>query len=149
MSQGNVAGIKVLSPTWSLFRDLCSVSLEDKFLCLVLCYTWNVLLLTAARCGGKLCVANLALWFVGQVQPEQYFCVVCYLSSMESVSTAVRAPSPLPSAAPAEIRISGGLILPLSLCDPQDPNNLFSPITTSLLCPSASQMQPWFTQGLQ
>lgn len=40
-----MAAIEVLSPTWFLFRDLCSVFLEDRFFSLVLCYTWSVLLL--------------------------------------------------------------------------------------------------------
>lgn len=153
VSQDNVAGIKVLSPTWFLFRDLCSVFLEDKFLCLVLCCTWSVLLLIAAGCGGKLCVINLALWLVGQVQSEQYFCVIFYLFSWEGVITALRADFSctlhLPSTVPAEIRISGGLIRLLSPCEglPQVPNNIFSPLTTLLPCSSASQLQPWFTQG--
>lgn len=103
-------------------------------------------------CKYTLC-SKSGIMFVGQVQPEQYFCVICYLFSEEGVSTAVRVDFSctlhLPSTAPAETQISEDLILLLSLCQglPQEPNNLFSPITTSLLCPGASQLQPWFAQG--
>lgn len=143
VSQRNVAGIKVLSPTWFLFRHLCSVFLEDKSLCLVLCCTWSVLLLAAAWCASILCVANLALWLVDQVQPEQYYCGICYLFSTEGVRNAVRTDFSctlhLLSTAPAEIWISEDLVLLLSLCEglPQEPKNLFSPVTTSLPCPRA------------
>lgn len=103
-------------------------------------------------CKYTLC-SKSGIMFVGQVQPEQYFCVICYLFSKEGVSTAVRVNFSctlhLPSTAPAETQISEGLILLLSLCEglPQEPNNLFSSITISILCPGASQLQPWFTQG--
>lgn len=108
VSQGNMAGIKVLSPTWFLFRDLCSVFLEDKSLCLVLCYTWSVLLLTAARHASIICVANLALWLLGQVQPEQYFCGICYLFSTEGVSSAVRADSSLHPPSASQLLLRSG-----------------------------------------
>ena len=59
MPEGNLAGKKALSVTWFLFRDLCSLFLEGKFLYLVLCYTWSVLLQIVARCVGILYAAYL------------------------------------------------------------------------------------------